>query len=49
MTFTNTNMEYRVTLDTELNQFVVYAQEDATKVAVGQTIQEAVSALRQII
>ena len=48
MTFNNKQLEYRVTLDTELNLFVVFSKNDETKFATGTTIQNAVSELQKI-
>ena len=41
-------MEYRVTLDTNLNLFVVFAKNDESKVATGTTIEKAVHELEKI-
>lgn len=48
MTFNNKNLEYRVTLDTDLNLFIVFAKNDETKVATGTTIENAVKELAKI-
>ncbi|MGX6969296.1 hypothetical protein [Vagococcus bubulae] len=48
MTFNNTTIEYRVTLDTELNLFIVFLKDDESKVATGTTIQNAVHELQKI-
>lgn len=48
MTFNNKQLEYRVTLDTELNLFIVISKNDESKVATGTTIQNAVSELQKI-
>lgn len=48
MTFNNKQLEYRVTLDTELNLFIVFAKDDESKMATGTTIQNAVSELKKI-
>jgi hypothetical protein len=48
MTFNNKQLEYRVTLDTELNLFIVFSKEDESKSATGTTIQNAVSELQKI-
>ncbi|MEG0256378.1 MULTISPECIES: hypothetical protein [Vagococcus] len=48
MTFNNKQLEYRVTLDTELNLFVVFSKNDETKFATGTTIQNAVTELQKI-
>ncbi|MDT2814345.1 hypothetical protein [Vagococcus carniphilus] len=48
MTFNNKQLEYRVTLDTELNLFIVFSKEDESKFATGTTIQNAVSELQNI-
>lgn len=48
MTFNNKKMEYRVTLDTNLNLFVVFSKDDENKVATGTTIEKAVQELEKI-
>lgn len=48
MTFNNKKLEYRVTLDTNLNLFVVFAKDDENKVATGTTIEKAVQELEKI-
>ncbi|MBO0477962.1 hypothetical protein DOK76_12885 [Vagococcus sp. DIV0080] len=48
MTFNNKKLEYRVTLDTELNLFIVFSKEDESKMATGTTIQNAVTELQKI-
>ena len=48
MTFNNKQLEYRVTLDTELNLFIVIATDDESKFATGTTIQNAVTELKKI-
>ncbi|WP_265459733.1 hypothetical protein [Enterococcus sp. HY326] len=48
MTFTNNNVEYRVTLDTQLNIFIVFNKEDESKFATGTTIENAVLELEKI-
>ncbi|MHC5229215.1 hypothetical protein ACYSNW_13115 [Enterococcus sp. LJL99] len=48
MTFNNKKLEYRVTLDTNLNLFVVFAKNDENLVATGTTIEKAVQELEKI-
>ncbi|EOT45295.1 MULTISPECIES: hypothetical protein [Enterococcus] len=48
MTFTNKKLEYKVTLDTELNLFIVFSTTDHNKVATGTTIEQAVKELEKI-
>ncbi|MBO1306163.1 hypothetical protein JZO70_08325 [Enterococcus sp. 669A] len=48
MTFYNTELKYRVTLDTELNVFVVINQDNADQFATGVTIEQAVQELKKI-
>lgn len=48
MTFNNNKLEYRVTLDTDLNLFVVFSKNDDRKVATGTTIEKAVQELEKI-
>ncbi|EOH93141.1 hypothetical protein [Enterococcus pallens] len=48
MTFYNKELTYRVTLDTELNLFIVFNQEDANQFATGVTIEQAVQELKKI-
>lgn len=48
MTFNNKRLEYRVTLDTNLNLFIVFAKDDENKVATGTTIEKAVKELEKI-
>jgi hypothetical protein len=45
MTFYNTKIQYRVTLDTKLNLFIVFDKEDANRFATGVTIEQAVQEL----
>ncbi|GGI65945.1 MULTISPECIES: hypothetical protein [Enterococcus] len=45
MTFYNNQMEYRVTLNTELNLFIVFDKRDENHFATGKTIEEAVQEL----
>ncbi|MBM7711017.1 hypothetical protein [Enterococcus xiangfangensis] len=47
MTFDNTNMQYRVTLDTDLNLFIVFDKNDQKRVATGVTIEKAVQELQK--
>ncbi|MDT2597272.1 hypothetical protein P7D52_09815 [Enterococcus dongliensis] len=47
MTFDNTNMQYRVTLDTDLNLFVVFDKNNQKHVATGVTIEKAVQELQK--
>ncbi|MGX7014653.1 hypothetical protein [Vagococcus silagei] len=49
MTFNNKKLEYRVTLDTNLNLFIVFSKENENKVATGTTIQQAVKELQKIV
>lgn len=48
MTFTNKTIDYRVTLDTNLNLFIVFSKNDETKVATGTTIENAVHELEKL-
>lgn len=48
MTFTNKTIDYRVTLDTNLNLFIVFSKNDKTKVATGTTIENAVHELEKL-
>lgn len=48
MTFTNNKLEYRVTLDTNLNLFIVFDKQDENKFATGTTIENAVQELAKI-
>lgn len=45
MTFYNNKLEYRVTLDTELNLFIVFDKHDENHFATGRTIEQAVQEL----
>jgi len=45
MTFYNTDLQYRVTLDTKLNLFIV--KKDANHFATGITIEQAVQELKK--
>lgn len=47
MTFYNKNLQYRVTLDTDLNLFIVFDKIDDNKFAVGVTIEQAVNELNK--
>lgn len=46
MTFYNKDIQYRVTLDTDLNLFVVFDKENSNHVATGVTIEQAVQELK---
>lgn len=46
MTFYNKDIQYRVTLDTDLNLFVVFDKENTNHVATGVTIEQAVQELK---
>ena len=48
MTFTNNKLEYRETLDTNLNLFIVFDKKDENKFATGTTIENAVQELAKI-
>ena len=48
MTFTNNKLEYRVTLDTNLNLFIVFDKKDENEFATGTTIENAVQELAKI-
>lgn len=48
MTFKNKQLEYRVTLNTELNLFIVFDKKDESKFATGTTIENAVHELAKI-
>ncbi|MBU5365998.1 hypothetical protein ACFFH2_08505 [Enterococcus devriesei] len=47
MTFYNTEVQYRVTLDTDLNLFIVFDKKDRNHVATGVTIEQAVQELQK--
>ena len=47
MTFYNKDIQYRVTLDTDLNLFVVFDKETNNHVATGVTIEQAVQELKK--
>ncbi|MHC5248319.1 hypothetical protein [Enterococcus sp. HY326] len=49
MTFDNKNFQYRVTLDTKLNLFVVFNKVNPNQVATGTTIEKAVQELKKSI
>ncbi|MBV7391681.1 MULTISPECIES: hypothetical protein [Enterococcus] len=48
MTFYNTELKYRVTLNTDLNLFIVFNEADANQFATGVTIEQAVQELKKI-
>lgn len=48
MTFTNKTLEYRVTLNTDLNLFVVFDKNNEHISATGTTIEKAVQELAKI-
>ena len=47
MTFYNKDIQYRVTLDTDLNLFVVFDKENSNHVATGVMIEQAVQELKK--
>ncbi|MCI1903697.1 hypothetical protein QUW13_07480 [Enterococcus hirae] len=47
MTFYNHELEYRVTLNTDLNVFFVYDKKNENRYATGDTIEQAVSELKK--
>lgn len=47
MTFYNKDIQYRVTLDTDLNLFVVFDKENSNHVETGVTIEQAVQELKK--
>ncbi|MDT2827152.1 hypothetical protein P7H59_01650 [Enterococcus viikkiensis] len=47
MPFYNTEVQYRVTLDTDLNLFIVFDKKDRNHVATGVTIEQAVQELQK--
>ena len=47
MTFYNKDIQYRLTLDTDLNLFVVFDKENTNHVATGVTIEQAVKELKK--
>lgn len=47
MTFYNKNLQYRVTLNTDLNLFIVFEKDNANHVATGVTIEQAVQELKK--
>lgn len=47
MTFYNTQVPYRVTLDTKLNLFIVFDQRNSNHFATGVTIEQAVQELQK--
>ncbi|WP_427814838.1 hypothetical protein ACQKTA_11620 (plasmid) [Enterococcus sp. 22-H-5-01] len=48
MKFEKNSIQYRVTLDTENNQFVVYDSANAEFFAQGATIEQAIAELEQM-
>lgn len=48
MTFYNTELKYRVTLNTDLNLFIVFNEADVNQFATGVTIEQAVQELKKI-
>ncbi|WEV61139.1 hypothetical protein OZX68_02610 [Streptococcaceae bacterium ESL0729] len=49
MTFYKNNLAYRVTLDTDLNLFVVINRNNSNHFATGTTIEQAVAELEKTI
>ncbi|GCF93269.1 hypothetical protein NRIC_11600 [Enterococcus florum] len=47
MTFYNSDLQYRVTLNTELNLFIVFDKKDDNHFATGVTIEKAVQELKK--
>lgn len=47
MTFHNTELQYRVTLDTDLNIFIAFDKKNANHFAKGITIEQAVKELKK--
>ena len=47
MTFYNKELQYRVTLNNDLNLFVVFDKTDSNRVATGVTIEQAVQELKK--
>ncbi|HFM7668784.1 TPA: hypothetical protein ACOA7Y_003078, partial [Enterococcus faecium] len=47
MTFTKTNMQYRVAFDTTSNRFMAIDAQNENNVAFGITIEQAVRALNE--
>lgn len=47
MTFYNKDLQYRVTLNTDLNLFVVFDKTNENRVATGVTIEQAVQELKK--
>lgn len=47
MTFYSKELQYRVTLDTDLNIFIVCDQNDSNRVSTGVTIEQAVQEFKK--
>lgn len=47
MTFYNPDLQYRVTLNTNLNLFIVFDQKNENHFATGVTIEQAVNELKK--
>ncbi|EPH95629.1 hypothetical protein D920_02359 [Enterococcus faecalis 13-SD-W-01] len=47
MTFYNKELEYRVTLDTKMNMFIVFNKNNSNHFATGVTIEQAVQELKK--
>lgn len=47
MTFYNKELQYRVTLDTDLNLFIVFDKNNSNHFATGVTIERAVQELKK--
>lgn len=49
MVFTNKTLQYRVTLDTDTNIFIVFDANNENMSAQGNTIEEAKAKLNQLV
>ena len=49
MVFTNKTLQYRVTLDTDTNIFIVFDANNENMSAQGKTIEEAKAKLNQLV
>ncbi|MCD5001711.1 hypothetical protein IV487_04400 [Enterococcus saccharolyticus] len=48
MTFTKTNLEYRIVFDTQKNMFMAIDKHDETRAAYGVTIEKAIKKLNDL-
>lgn len=49
MTFYNNDLQFRVTLDTDLNLFIAFDKNDSNKFASGVTIEQAIQELKKSV